>query len=125
MTTQANRQGRPWQRRDGRWAARAYPPDGGKPKMVYGKTEAEVIERQYEIEVPSAPLDAEAQAIIDGTTPEQQRIREALLPPRPPKPVRITVDLTQAEHLALRRYATEHGTSASRVIRDLLATLGG
>ena len=45
------------------------------------------------------------------------------LPPRPPKPVRITVDLTQAEHLALRRYATEHGTSGAQVIRDLLARL--
>ena len=37
-----NRHGDPWQRGDGRWCVRVYPPqDGAKPVLVYGKTSTE------------------------------------------------------------------------------------
>lgn len=36
--TAGNRDGRPWKRPDGRWTARAYGPDGGRPQYVYGAT---------------------------------------------------------------------------------------
>jgi integrase len=40
----ANQEGRPWQRADGRWCMRLYPPAGTiwkRPKYIYGKTRAE------------------------------------------------------------------------------------
>jgi hypothetical protein len=97
MTRQANRAGRPWQRKDGRWAARAYPPGGGKPKMVYGTTEAEVTARQHEA---SAPAGITYQA-------------------GPPRPVRITVDLDPDRYAALNKWlalaAPEVSPDARRV----------
>jgi hypothetical protein len=107
MTTrQANRAGRPWQRRDGRWAARAYPQDGSKPKMVYGLTEDEVLAKQAE---------AEAQISTAGGD----------LPSRPPKPVRFTLDLDQDRHAFLKRFALEcgAGTGGAQVMRALLDEL--
>jgi hypothetical protein len=96
MTTkQANRAGRPWQRKDGRWAARAYPPDGSKPKMVYGTTEAEVVERQAEAEAVAPEL---------GTGVPN-------LPTRT-KPVRVTLDLDQATYKELNQWL---GTAAAEV----------
>lgn len=48
-----------------------------------------------------------------------------LAPPRPEKPVRITLDLDQATHRALRQFAadTGPGVSAAKVLRALLAEL--
>lgn len=45
----ANREGKPWKRADGRWMARVWPPEGTidrKPRYVYGKTRAEVKQKQ-------------------------------------------------------------------------------
>lgn len=95
MTQQANRAGRPWQRKDGRWAARAYPPDGGKPKMVYGATEAEVLDRQHQAEA--------------GPAPNVQHVGNL---PTKPKPTRITLDLDQETYTALNQLA---GTAAAEV----------
>jgi len=48
-----NREGKPWQRADGRWTVRVYPPEDSidrKPGQVYGKTRAEVIRKRGELE---------------------------------------------------------------------------
>lgn len=45
----ANREGKPWQRSDGMWCARVYPPKGSietKPQTVYSKTRAGVIKKR-------------------------------------------------------------------------------
>jgi integrase len=66
-----NREGKPWKRKDGRWQARAYPPEGGidtRPRMVYGATRREAIERRAELEaqlsrgLPSDPGQTVADA---------------------------------------------------------------
>ena len=47
-----NREGKPWQRADGRWTARVYPPEGTidrKPRQVYGKTRTEVIRKRDDL----------------------------------------------------------------------------
>jgi hypothetical protein len=103
---QANRAGRPWQRKsDGRWAVRAYPP-GGKPKMVYGSTEDEVLARQAEAEANPA----------HG-------------PDLKPKTTRITVDLDADRYAALNKWlawaAAEispdaRQVSKNRVIRAMI-----
>lgn len=111
MTKQPNRAGRPWQRKDGRWSTRAYPPDGSKPKLVIAATEEEVLDRQHEIEAVSTNVDTEAQAIIDGTTPAQQRIRAALARP---KTTRITVDLDPDDYAALIRQAAGAAAESGR-----------
>lgn len=52
-----NREGRPWKRADGRWAARVWPPRGGistKPQYVYGKTRADVVAKKKEREAELA-----------------------------------------------------------------------
>lgn len=41
-----NREGKPWQRKDGRWCVRVYPPEGtiwNKPVYAYGKTRKECL----------------------------------------------------------------------------------
>jgi hypothetical protein len=123
MTQQANRAGRPWQRKDGRWAARAYPPDGGKPKMVYGTTEEEVIDRQYEAEHGQDPEQLAA-AIIEGTTPAQVRIRETLKP----KPVRVTLNIPPELYRQLRKWTDTaadeigaHQVSQQDAVRAMIA----
>lgn len=115
MAKQANRAGRPWQRADGRWAARAYPPDGSKPKMVYGKTETEVMERQHEAETGTAP-----QPVLPFN-----RQHVADLPPRPEKPVRFTLDLDRERHAFLKTFALEcgAGVGGAQVMRALLDEL--
>ena len=50
----ANREGKPWQRTDGRWVARVYPPTETlerKPRYVYGKTRKEATEKRAALEV--------------------------------------------------------------------------
>jgi integrase len=50
----ANREGRPWKRPDGRWAARVWPPKGSlerKPRYVYGRNRNEVIAKRRDLEV--------------------------------------------------------------------------
>lgn len=47
-----NREGRPWRRKDGRWCARVWPPEGGidtRPRYVYGRTRAEAKTRAAEL----------------------------------------------------------------------------
>lgn len=47
-----NREGKPWQRKDGRWVARVWPPEGTidrKPRYVYGKTQKEVKGKRDEL----------------------------------------------------------------------------
>lgn len=44
-------------------------------------------------------------------------------PPRPEKPVRITVDLDPARHRYLKGYALEIDAKASQVVRELLDEL--
>ena len=42
----ANREGRPWERADGRWVMRLYPPEHGvrkRPRYIYGKTRREGV----------------------------------------------------------------------------------
>ncbi len=74
-----NREGRPWKRKDGRWQARAYPPEGGidtKPRYVYGKTRHEAIEKRAQLEaklaqgLPEDPRQTVADAFTrwTGTT---------------------------------------------------------
>jgi hypothetical protein len=46
-----------------------------------------------------------------------------LLPPRPEKPVRFTLDLGQADHQFLKQWAVHRGATASKVMRTLLAEL--
>lgn len=49
-----NREGDPWQRTDGRWVVRVWPPKGTidrKPRYVYGKNRKEVIAKRRELEV--------------------------------------------------------------------------
>jgi integrase len=48
----ANREGKPWQRKDGRWTVRVYPPEGTidrKPVQVYGRTRKEVTAKRDEL----------------------------------------------------------------------------
>ena len=52
-----NREGKPWRRADGRWQARAYPPEGGidtRPRYVYGKTRREAMDKRAELEAKLA-----------------------------------------------------------------------
>jgi integrase len=74
-----NREGKPWKRADGRWQARAYPPERGidtKPRYVYGRTRREAMEKRAELEAKLAqgmPEDphqtvADAFARWTGTT---------------------------------------------------------
>ena len=45
----ANREGKPWQRKDGRWTVRVYPPEDSidrKPLQVYGKTRRDVLAKR-------------------------------------------------------------------------------
>ncbi len=61
-----------------------------------------------------------------GPEPETPKATHASdLPPRPPKPVRITTDLTADRHLFLRQFAAEcgAGVSGADVIRALLDEL--
>ena len=50
----ANKEGKPWQRSDGRWTARAYGPEANaKAHYVYGKTRAEADQgRRHQDQVP-------------------------------------------------------------------------
>src|ERR1035441_9707751 len=52
----ANREGKPWQRADGRWTVRVWPPAGGdrKPRYVYGRTRAEVARKREEVKAELA-----------------------------------------------------------------------
>lgn len=48
-----NREGRPWQRPDGRWVVRVWPPGSAldqKPRYVYGKTAAEARGKKRDLE---------------------------------------------------------------------------
>lgn len=48
-----NREGKPWQRGDGRWTVRVYPPADSidrKPHQVYGKTRKEVLAKRAALE---------------------------------------------------------------------------
>jgi len=50
----ANREGDPWQRSDGRWTVRVWPPKDTidrKPRYVYGRTRREVIAKRRDLEV--------------------------------------------------------------------------
>lgn len=52
-----NREGKPWKRADGRWQARAYPPEGGidtRPRYVYGKTRRDAIDKRAALEAKLA-----------------------------------------------------------------------
>jgi integrase len=52
-----NREGKPWKRADGRWQARAYPPEGGidtRPRTVYGKTRRDAIDKRAALEAKLA-----------------------------------------------------------------------
>jgi integrase len=66
-----NREGKPWRRADGRWQARAYPPEGGidtRPRYVYGRTRKEAIEKRADLEAKLAqglPEDP-AQTVADA-----------------------------------------------------------
>ena len=66
-----NREGKPWKRADGRWQARAYPPEGGidtRPRYVYGKTRREAMEKRADLEAKLAqglPEDP-AQTVADA-----------------------------------------------------------
>jgi hypothetical protein len=122
---QPNRAGRPWQRKDGRWAARAYPPGQSKPKMVYGVTEDEVIARQAETESVTGP-DACPDCGHDHETLECPDCPEGYCKPvRPPKPVRFTLDLDQDRHTFLKQFALEcgPGVGGAQVMRALLDEL--
>ena len=49
-----NREGDPWQRADGRWTVRVWPPKGTidrKPRYVYGKTRRDAISKRRDLEV--------------------------------------------------------------------------
>jgi integrase len=52
----ANREGKPWQRADGRWTVRVWPPAGvdRKPRYVYGRTRAEVARKREEVKAELA-----------------------------------------------------------------------
>lgn len=104
MTQQANRAGRPWQRKDGRWATRAYV--DGKPRTVYGSTEDEVLAKQHEVETGQAPPPPSPYLDADR--------RNA----RPPKPVRVTLDLDRETYAALNQWlglaAAEVGEPVSK-----------
>lgn len=52
-----NREGKPWQRGDGRWAVRVWPPGGTidrKPRYVYGKNRRDVIAKRDALEAELA-----------------------------------------------------------------------
>ncbi len=80
-----NREGRPWKRKDGRWQARAYPPEGGidtKPRYVYGKTRKEAVDKRADLEarlargIPSDPGQTVADAFarwLNVTLPQYVR----------------------------------------------------
>ena len=101
MTKQANRSGRPWQRKDGRWAARAYPPGDAAPKMVYAASEAEVLERQHALEAPGWPV---LRVRSDESIGRPEDIGK-LVRLKPPKPARITLNLPPELYRQLTRWA--------------------
>ena len=80
-----NREGKPWKRADGRWQARAYPPEGGidtKPRYVYGKTRKEALDTRAAEEaklaqgLPEDPHQTVADAFarwLDVTLPQYVR----------------------------------------------------
>jgi integrase len=74
-----NREGKPWKRADGRWQARAYPPERGidtRPRYVYGRTRKEANDKRAALEarlaqgMPSDPAQTVADAFARwlGTT---------------------------------------------------------
>ena len=76
----ANRDGRPWERPDGRWTARVYGPEGGRARYVYGRTRTEAANRKKEVEadladgLPSGPDVTVAQFFehwVTKTLPQQ------------------------------------------------------
>lgn len=93
MTTQANRQGRPWQRADGRWATRAYV--DGKPRTVYGKTEDEALARQHEAETGNQAEPANLVA-DPQQSPDQRNAR-------PPKPEKWATRISMTTNPGMKR----------------------
>jgi hypothetical protein len=79
-----------------------------KPTAVSG------LQRGIGSRTPAAPVsEAEAAAFIEGTTPEQVRVRELLKQKAERvKPVRITVDLSPADYEALNHWI---GTATARI----------
>jgi predicted GIY-YIG superfamily endonuclease len=55
----------------------------------------------------------------------RHNVAGVIRPPRPEKPVRITIDLSSEDHLALRKYIASAGVggSAAKVVRALLSEL--
>jgi hypothetical protein len=77
-------------------------------------------------DAPSAPAAAPPQTSPAERAPASRRpapASRASPPPRPPKPVRYTLDLSQDVHKFLRIFAAEAEVDASVIMRALLAEL--
>src|ERR1700687_3231716 len=86
-----NREGKPWKRADGRWQARAYPPEGGidtRPRYVYGKTRREAMDKRADLEAKLArgmPSDP-GQTVADAPARHHGRLLHRQRAPAHPGP---------------------------------------
>ena len=109
MTRQRDLTGRAWLRKDGRWSARAYPPDGGKPRMVYGRSEAEALAKQHQAENGGTVVRQNTSA----TRPAGGKMPRQNAEPARTKPVRITIDLDGERYTRLQRWVATAAIAAN------------
>jgi hypothetical protein len=71
--------------------------------------------------VTAAPIAEPAPELSPELSPRPRRRRGP--PPRPPKPIRFTLDLNRADHAFLRQFALAAEVDAARIMRELLDQL--
>ena len=64
------------------------------------------------------PASGVADFVAGGPTAQSQSAGQ-----RPPKPIRLNLDLDVARHRRLKMYAVENGLSVSELVRNLIDTI--